>query len=42
MNVKARISNVTVSVTFRALTEYNGRILAFMNITEELWTGGNT
>ena len=40
MNVKSPLSKVTVSVTFRGLTEYNGRTLAFFNVTEDLWTGG--
>lgn len=40
MNVKGQIPNVTVSATFRGLTEYNGRTLAFINVTEDLWAGG--
>lgn len=40
MNVKSQLPNVTISVTFRGLTEYNGRTLAFINVTEDLWTGG--
>ncbi|KAF8420125.1 hypothetical protein EV426DRAFT_260744 [Tirmania nivea] len=39
MNVKSPLPKVTISVTFRGLTEYNGRTLAFFNVTEDLWTG---
>ncbi|RPB27995.1 hypothetical protein L211DRAFT_477566 [Terfezia boudieri ATCC MYA-4762] len=39
MNVKSPLPKVTVSVTFRGLTEYNGRTLAFFNVTEDLWSG---
>lgn len=39
MNVKSPLPKVTISVTFRGLTEYNGRTLAFFNFTEDLWTG---
>lgn len=41
LTVKSRLPNVTVSVTFRGLTEYNGRTLAFLNFTQDILTGGN-
>ncbi|KAF8455020.1 hypothetical protein BDZ91DRAFT_801483 [Kalaharituber pfeilii] len=39
LTVKSPLPNVTVSVSFRGLTEYNGRMLAFLNVTQTLWSG---
>ncbi|KAI5791603.1 hypothetical protein DFH27DRAFT_613819 [Peziza echinospora] len=39
LTAKAKLPSVTVSVTFRGLTEFNGKPLAFFNVTDHLWTG---